>query len=270
MIAGPFFILYKFFQIAKKLIEPIVFFRHDLKARYGAHSWAVVTGASDGIGKAFCLELAREGFNIALIARNEEKLNEVEREIKEIQPLTETKIIIADFRKCSQEFFSALCKQLDDLDISILVNNVGVMIMDEKFTKIDPVDLRDEVIVNCIPQVMMTRYLLPKLLNREKRSAIINMSSTTKSRPRPKMAIYSASKVFVDFLSNSLAQNFHQIDWLSLSPGPVLTKMIAKNGIDFETVTADEFVKSSLKYLGKRIDAPGHYKHWMRRWLLNK
>lgn len=55
------------------LLKYFVLPRRDMKARYGAKSWAVVTGASDGIGKQYCIELAKEGFNIALVARNTAK-----------------------------------------------------------------------------------------------------------------------------------------------------------------------------------------------------
>lgn len=52
-------------------------FRRNLSNRYGHGSWAVVTGASDGIGKEFCFELAKLGFNIALVARNEKKMDDI-------------------------------------------------------------------------------------------------------------------------------------------------------------------------------------------------
>ena len=52
--------------------------------RYGNRSWALVTGATDGIGKAFCEELALIGFNIILVARNPEKLNKVTKEIQNL------------------------------------------------------------------------------------------------------------------------------------------------------------------------------------------
>ncbi len=61
------------FQTIKGLFRPAL----KLSERYGKGTWAVVTGASDGIGKSFCSELAKDGFNIILIARNKEKLEKV-------------------------------------------------------------------------------------------------------------------------------------------------------------------------------------------------
>ena len=54
----------------------------DLAERYGKGSWALVTGASDGIGKEYCLQLAQKGFNVCLVSRTREKLEAVEKEIK--------------------------------------------------------------------------------------------------------------------------------------------------------------------------------------------
>src|SRR5689334_5078204 len=72
--------------------------------RYGKGSWAVVTGGSDGIGRAFCEELAQQGLNIVLIARNKDKLEKVAQEIKQKAKI-ETKIIVADFTRSSSPGF---------------------------------------------------------------------------------------------------------------------------------------------------------------------
>ena len=69
----------------------------DLLNTYGQNSWAVVTGASDGIGRGFCEELARIGFNIVLISRTKTKLDTVAKSLTEINPSIKTKIIIYDF-----------------------------------------------------------------------------------------------------------------------------------------------------------------------------
>lgn len=87
----------------------------------------MITGASDGIGEGFCYELARDGFNICLVSRTLEKLKRVEEKIKKINPNIKTKIVVADFKKSTDEgFFDNLMKDIGDIDISLLVNNVGV------------------------------------------------------------------------------------------------------------------------------------------------
>lgn len=65
-------------------------------------TWAVVSGGSDGIGLAMCKKLAKEGFNICIIARNEEKMQNCLRDITDVYPNIETKYIVADFGKLSK------------------------------------------------------------------------------------------------------------------------------------------------------------------------
>jgi 17beta-estradiol 17-dehydrogenase / very-long-chain 3-oxoacyl-CoA reductase len=67
--------------------------RHNLIERYGKGSWAVVTGASDGIGAAYCKILAKDGFNIALVSRTMSKLQTVEKECLKINPSIKTRIV---------------------------------------------------------------------------------------------------------------------------------------------------------------------------------
>ncbi|KOX77987.1 Inactive hydroxysteroid dehydrogenase-like protein 1 [Melipona quadrifasciata] len=96
----------------------------DLRATFG--NWAVVTGSTDGIGKAYAKELASRGINLVLISRNLEKLEKTKSEITQENPTIEVKIIVADFSK-GKEIFEKLAEQLKDIPIGILVNNVGLM-----------------------------------------------------------------------------------------------------------------------------------------------
>src|SRR4051812_43417414 len=82
-------------------------FGQNLADKYGKGSYVVITGASDGIGKQFSFSLAQRGFNIVLVARNEEKVKTVKRELTEKFPQTDVKIVIADFSQSTEEnFFS--------------------------------------------------------------------------------------------------------------------------------------------------------------------
>ena len=102
--------------------------RKNLKLRYSG-GWVVVTGASDGIGKAYCEAFAKEGFNIVLIARNEDKLNAVAKEIRSAYKV-QTQVLVYDFGKLATlEEVSNLNEVLSKIrgDVSILVNNVGTL-----------------------------------------------------------------------------------------------------------------------------------------------
>jgi 17beta-estradiol 17-dehydrogenase / very-long-chain 3-oxoacyl-CoA reductase len=97
-----------------------------LTSRYGEGSWAVVTGASDGIGKGFVVELAKLKFNVILIARSVDKMEAICKEVQENYQV-QTKIIKADYTEGDKvEFYTKLRQELEGYDISILVNNVGI------------------------------------------------------------------------------------------------------------------------------------------------
>lgn len=104
---------------------------HASTERYGENSWAVVTGSTDGIGKASAMHLARLGFNIVLISRNAAKLASVAKEIEQLKTAdgksVRTKVIVNDFTKNydAKTFEDMYNKELAGLDISILHNNVG-------------------------------------------------------------------------------------------------------------------------------------------------
>ena len=87
-----------------------------------------MTGASDGIGKEYAIQLARRGFNVALVARNKEKLDAVAQEVQQENTAIQTKTIVFDFSSnYSAEAYQTLFDELLQIDdVSILVNNVGV------------------------------------------------------------------------------------------------------------------------------------------------
>ena len=114
-------------KVLFRLIKPVFHFQHDLLKRYGG-GWAVVTGGTDGIGLGYCEELAKLGFNLCIISRSLEKLERVREDLRSLNPQIEVKIIRADFGRSLQDgFFEPIFKELDQLDVSVLVNNVGIL-----------------------------------------------------------------------------------------------------------------------------------------------
>ncbi len=167
----------------------------------------MVTGASDGIGKEFAFSLAAKGFNLVLIARNAEKLESVKKEIREECPLADIKILVLDFNDSDLKGYEDIAVQLEGLDISILVNNVGKGDADDCH-KMSLSRVRSMVNVNILSQVLMTRVVLPFLVARHKKkqhSLVIDMSSISAVRPMPYLSLYASTKQFNSFFGQCLA-----------------------------------------------------------------
>lgn len=244
---------------SKKIIYPLLSIRTDLSARYGKNSWAVITGASDGIGKTFAFELAKAGFNIVLVGRSQEKLQGVEKELKSKYQSTQTKIIVEDSENASDDQFSKrIVDQVKGLDVSFLVNNAGILIR-ENYTKIPVTDIKKIVTVNALAPALITRAFLP-LLSQRKRSAMISVGSIAGEHPNRGFHIYGATKAFLDYISRGLKDEHKNIDFLSLKPSYVSTKMSGMQA-GLVVVTPEECTRSALRALGHTESTYGHWKH---------
>ena len=144
---------------ARSFLKYFVLPRKNLYARYGG-GWALITGASDGLGKQYAFELAKEGFNIILMARNRQKLMSVAQEIEAAYPSTKTAILIFDFAALAtdesiKKLERIVTDEAQDKDVSILINNVGVN-RSQVLHKFSVEQLTDLVNVNINAQTYMS------------------------------------------------------------------------------------------------------------------
>ena len=215
--------------VAQHLNRNLIRRPHDLAERYGKGSWVVVTGATGGLGEEYSKQLAEMGFNIVLVSRDKAKLEASEGLLKVSHPAAKTRIIQADFSESmTPDFYQNIYKQLEDLDISILVNNAGIALFNY-FEMISAQEIKDMIQTNCWSYLFLAQSLAQKLMNREKRGAIINIGSLAGLSPGPLQGGYCATKRFVRFLSYMLNDMFKKnIDVLNVAPGFVSTKLIYK------------------------------------------
>lgn len=169
----------------------------------GAGSWALVTGATDGIGKGFAQVLARRGFDIVLVSRSEEKLREVAKELEDKYKV-KTKIVETDAADPSDRPIRAVLNSVQDVPLTVLVNNVGVnTAIPGGLPEHSDIEFDNIIEVNIRFTARLTRALLGAL-RKNKHSLVINVSSSS-AFGTPLMPVYSASKAFVDSFSRSLA-----------------------------------------------------------------
>jgi 17beta-estradiol 17-dehydrogenase / very-long-chain 3-oxoacyl-CoA reductase len=129
------------------------------------------------------------------------KLKDVEIELKKINPKIQTRIVQADFTgNANDAFYTQLYNKLKDLDISILINNAGVM-TNGAFDQVDIKQSADMLDVNVTQVIMMTKKFIQQMIDRKGKSAIINVSSTMGYEPYAGSSIYAATKACVNYFT---------------------------------------------------------------------
>ncbi|KAI6652875.1 17-beta-hydroxysteroid dehydrogenase type 12 [Oopsacas minuta] len=226
--------------------------------KYG--KWAVVTGATDGIGKAYAKQLAKRGMSIVLVSRTLSKLEAGAAELRDKYNV-ETKVIAADFSK--SDIYDMLTSELAGLEIGVLVNNVGMSYdHPEYFHEISKDVLEGLINVNTLSVAEMTRIVLPRMLECEK-GIIINIGSLAGEDPVPLLAEYSATKAFVSFFTRCIQyeyRNKKSIIIQYIPPGIVSTKL-SKMRPGFFSPDSGSYVNSALRSVGKLPVTPGCFAH---------
>ncbi|XP_058456495.1 very-long-chain 3-oxoacyl-CoA reductase [Malaya genurostris] len=225
--------------------------------------WALVTGATDGIGKAYAKALAKKGLNVVLVSRTLSKLEDVAKEI-ETEAKVQTKIIAVDF-SAGPEIYDTIREQTDDVEIGVLVNNVGISYSHPEYylNLPDTEKLVNSVIAcNVFSVTQMCKMFLPGMVERRK-GVVINISSMSAVIPAPMLSIYSASKAFVDKFSDDLATEYakHGIVVQSVLPGPVATNMSKVRRATWMVCSPKTFASSALSTLGIARHTTGYYPH---------
>lgn len=232
--------------------------------------WAVVTGASEGIGRAYAFALAEQGMNVVIMSRTKVTLDQVAKDIRDATGQT-VKVVVTDFTK--ENVFSEVEDQLKDLNIGVLVNNVGMLpsFIPCKFLESAELDQTITRMINCNVKtiVRMCKIILPGMVNRGK-GVIVNISSGIASFPCPLYSLYSASKVFVERFSQGLQAEYKDkgIIVQAVAPFGVSTRMAGFQPTNMLTLSPEDFVKSSLQYLRAGDKIHGSICHTVLGWLL--
>ncbi|KXS12197.1 short-chain dehydrogenase/reductase [Gonapodya prolifera JEL478] len=222
--------------------------------------WAIVTGATDGLGKAYAKALAKQGLSVLLISRTQSKLDEVAKEISDKYKV-ETKTAQVDYSKFSEDVAANLRKTIDSLEVGVLVNNVGISYTyPEKFDKLDEATLRNLVHINCDSVVLMSHMVIGQM-DKRKKGAIINVSSASGLFPMGLLTVYSGTKSFVDFFSRALSQEYPNLYIQSVMPFMVVSKLAGLKRPTWNAPTPDDYVRSSLPTIGYEDRTLGYWAH---------
>ena len=172
---------------------------HKATTVAGMSSWAVVTGASGGLGEAYARELGRQGSDVVLVARNVDKMEQLATALA-AEHGVETMVLPCNLSDPSER--AALVETLDTLEIHTLVNNAG-------FGTLGPLGglersrISSEVELNVVALTELTHAVVPTMVARG-RGAIINVASMAAFQPIPQMATYAAGKSYVLSFTSAL------------------------------------------------------------------
>ncbi|XP_026687573.1 very-long-chain 3-oxoacyl-CoA reductase, partial [Diaphorina citri] len=199
----------------------------------------LLTGSTDGIGKAYAIQLAKRKMNLVLISRSMEKLKNTAEYIRNLYPTVEVRVIQADFSE-GKKVYESIGNGLKDLDIGILVNNVGVVSPDPIFRSFDatPSDqIWNEIIINAGATALMTKLVLPRM-KLKRRGIIVNMGSLSSRKPHPFLTNYAATKAYMELFSKSLQAELYEynIQVQYLYPGLVDTNMTKDNSLTAKNI----------------------------------
>jgi len=240
--------------------------------------WAIVTGATDGIGKAYCFELAKQGIKILLISRNEAKLQAVEKELQEAFPKVQFDHLAIDFSTFDAQKREMVRSKAEGLDVGVLINNVGLAGDLPKYyheSTQDEISRMVEVNINSV--LWMTKILLgdeKKGMIARKRGAIVNIGSGAGRICSPLMTLYGASKTYVNMFSRSLHAELAANYGIHVSvqmPSRVisqLTAIFATESLFFPT--AETWAKSAIRFIGYESWTHAYWPHEIQHWAFDQ
>jgi short-subunit dehydrogenase len=188
------------------------------KEKYGP--WAIVAGASEGLGAAFAEESARRGLNVVLVARSRDKLISLQHALVDRYKI-ECRVLAQDL--ADQDAAAVLDQQTSDVDIGLLIYNAALSLIGPYLSF--PEDLhRATVATNCQSPALCA-YLFGKRFKTRGRGGMILMSSLAGFQGSPFIAHYAATKAYTMVLAQGLSREYaaDNIDVLACCAGPTGT-----------------------------------------------
>lgn len=235
--------------------------------RYG--QWALITGASSGIGVGFARALAARGFDLVLVARRDEPMRRLARALEQ-EHGTATRVIAADLSQ--PDSAHRVLEAIADLDVGLLVSNAGAGRMGG-FLQNEAAQLESMLHLNVLTQMKLTHGFATGLVTHHRRGGILLVSSTSALQPVALGANYASAKAYVLHLGEALNLELAEqgVDVSVLVPGPTKTPGLqARDDVDFsgmpmKAMTVDAVVEQGLAALERR--RPAHVAGWLNRWM---
>lgn len=216
-----------------------------------ATSWALITGASDGIGRAIAVELARQGVNLVLVARTQSRLDRVEADLQ-TRFSVHTRTVCADF--ADPHAAEQLDRAIDALDVDI---TTGVLAAGYgsigRFERLPLVVETAMVQVNCASVVELSARLLARF-RRRGHGQLVLFGSVVGYSGAGFSTTYAATKNFVQAFAEGLQQEVagSGVSVLCVAPGPTRSGFADRSGMQMgATVPAETVAQATVRALGR-------------------
>jgi len=213
---------------------------------------ALITGASSGIGRELAIRLAKQNYDLILVARRENKL----KEIQSLFPDHDIQIFQVDLS--NQEQVTQFINNIKPYTIDLLINNAGFGIV--KYTS----EIQDDLELNMIDLNIKTLHRLTKFaINHMTSGKIVNISSMAAYLPTPLLASYAATKYYVraysEAINYELKKQHKPISVLTVTPGPIETEFGKVSGMTLKGMPVEKCVTIILKGIkkNKAVITPG-------------
>jgi len=230
--------------------------KREFAERYGP--WALVTGASSGIGREFARQVAARGLNVVLVARRAERLAALADELA-MRHAIDTRVAAVDL--CRDDFLDLVRAATVGLEVGLLVNSAGFS-RTGPFLDMDRDEIQRMLNLNVRAPVLLTREYGPAMRARQ-RGGVVMVASVTGFVGTPLWALYSATKAFDLHFGEALAAELRRdgVDVLALAPGTTRTEFLDGAGInDFMGMEAADVVGHALARLGRAdVAVPGWF-----------
>ncbi|HEX2145463.1 MAG TPA: SDR family oxidoreductase [Glycomyces sp.] len=223
----------------------------------GEGTWALVTGASAGMGRAFARQLAARGHHVVLVARSEAKLAALADELHERHGV-DTMVVVQDLAAPGAASLVADVVATAGITVEVLVNNAGIGTFGRD-AEIDADYNRNVAMVNVVAVADLVQRFLPGMVARGS-GAVVNVASMAGFQPQPYMALYAGTKAFIVNYSLGLWVETKDtgVRVLAVCPGPVDTDFPIANDIKYDErrlgwllADPEKVVRQSLKALDR-------------------
>ncbi|HVS43157.1 MAG TPA: SDR family NAD(P)-dependent oxidoreductase [Candidatus Dormibacteraeota bacterium] len=225
----------------------------NLPTKYG--EYAVVTGASSGIGAEFATQLAAAGFNLVLVARRRERLAELADRLR-AEHGTNSEVVELDL--AGEGAVSELARRTQHLDIGLVVASAGGLTSGQFVA--NSLEAETALLALNLVVPMQLAHVYGGLFASRRRGALILLASTVAFAPAPYLANYAAAKAYIASLGQALNYELKRsgVDVLTLAPGPTRTEGVeTAEGIDFGKLPLpmgppSKVVRKALRGLGRK------------------